>query len=950
MLRKLITYIFLLLACAAGLTSCSDILDPGSDIGTGEMRTYKGTLTFNLSMPDATQRSRALNTNAGATVIVNNMWVGVFDVSNGQCIGAARYDELNRSMQSGVVFNKLIKVDFVASSENLPLAYVAAVANYDGVRTWDGTALSDLLPDNTARASITWDKLVSFGIDTESAYAGTKGEKDDSNAPFLVGYFQDAVSLTQNPKIDQFVYEETGPTAIYPQAAAEGMDIQLGDASDDDIYVAAGAICLRRLVSHNSVNINLINGYEVTDLQYKRFNMPRAVFMLQRRTDVKRYDSFAEWQKNSPNYADHLLTEGNYEGGNPRFPYFDDSDWNRVEIGAFPESVNFVFDHFENLHWGTGHLQTQSDREALNPDGTFAALCSGNNDAYNNFASYFVLRMHIINKQTGESADVEYTLHEGFCNTADGRRAETLADKCHDFSSYRNVNYTYNVNIAGFTDITSAATSDDPGVHLNGQSGTIWQMNYANGKSKTSVPTAGGEYDFNGQYMTFGANPDLGFRIYGRDANNNLVDVCYNVPDGMLEGLSGLWPDGVPVYIPKDGNLSSAGIPQKLLDAMVFGDGTRYYNVVELLNGINNGTVNPSSRFTLKFDEYDTEGLTGNFMRGVYVFDRNDSRNGTDSDGCSAYRVVYGCEQYPFTLQKIDFDSSNIMWDNLYYKFATDKSRVFAATTPIFYGAETSTIDIRWKHDARISGYAIDIYNDEYTHPTITVTGAELQKCIHEVKGELIFIYPLNTVDFPRSTGTGAKNYSFAITPIVDTSMYLPCETVYITHKMLGEDSTCIRVCPPIWDVTSTNDWKVVDIAINDTYEVHYRGLHLIGTSATETKYSTPGKFICFGGGGNVDNRCFIFTASVPGKFAVTAKSHSASDPNRPIVILRENPSGSIVSTEGIRFEEVYNSKTIGTSNTTYEVGVQLYNGQPTQFRIYATASVDFVKIQFKPN
>lgn len=942
MSKRILTYISFFLLCCVLLTACADNLNGSSD--NGKYREVRGTLTFNLATPDASVRTRTVNSAAGATVLLKNLWVGVFSTVDGTCIGAKKYDNMNTSLQSGVIFNKLISVDFVANTANLPLAYVVAVANYDGVTTWTGKELNTILPDGDNHTTIMWGDIINLDINTKSAYAGSKGEDENANAPFLAGFFQDAISQSQNPKIDQFSYAHAGPTAIYPAAAAEGMDIELGDDSDNNIYVAAGALCLRRLVSHNTVSINMSNGYEVTAVKYKRFNMPRVVYMLQRRTDINRYSSFEEWQQNSPNCADHYLTEGQYDDSDDTFPYASDKEWQELEINSWDntEHAEFIFDHFENKHWGFGDLQSQDSREARNADGTFAALNPEGSTPYNDFASYFMLQMHIINKQTGESADVEYTLHEGFCNDDDGHRATTLADKCRDFGSFRNVNYTYNINISGLSDITASVTGDEGQPPLNGQSGTIWQMNYATGQSKTAIPISGGTYDYDGK-MSFSSNPDLGFRIYGRDDSGNLVDVCYNMPDGMYAGFSGLWPTGERVILSK-AELSSANIPQTLLSDMQVGSENDKYDVVTFIKNIQNGTISPTDHFSTTFAAYNGEGLASNYMRGLYIFDRNATTT-------SGYHIAYGAEQYPFEKKgKFIFDKNKIAWDNTFYKTASSLPYVFATTSQIFYGAECSKIDLRWEHDEQILGYSISVFNDAYTHPTIVVAPDQLQQYLQVVNGTTYFIYPLNTADFPRRE-SGANNYSFSVTPIVDTSMYEGAETVVIQHNTNGDDATSIRVCSMLWEISSTRDWKDLNIAINAKFEVHYRGLHLLSPDhATGTSYNYKGKYLCLGGIGTVDSRYFSFWASVPGNFKVKCTSHS-SDTARPLKVAQMSEDGNQTSKLGEKYKEIYNSDNMIANGTvaTYTIPVKPYNGQPTEFRIYAGGSIDYYSIEFVP-
>lgn len=942
------------------MTSCSD--DSLGLFGGGEEREYRGTIAFDLSTPDVADRTRTVNMHSGGTVLIGNLWLGVFDVNTGQCFGAVKKENFNASMISGTVAKNLIQVDFVARGATIPLAYVVAVANYDGVTTWDGRSLDDVLPDFDGRSSICWDDIINLGISTSTAYAGNKGENENSNAPFMAGFYQDAVSLTQNPKIDQFANDGQRSTAIYPEAAADGMDIQLGDETSDRLHVAAGAICLRRLVSHNTLRFNMSNGYQLTSVKYKRFNMPRSVYMLPRRTDTQRRSNFAEWQQYSPNFADRLMEEGRYETADPTFPYASDPAWNEVPVSSWENEaeINIEFDHFENKHWGLGNLQTQEDRERRNPDGTFAALCSGQADAYNNYASYFILSLHIINKATGESADVEYTLHEGFCNNEDGRRAETQQERCRDFGSFRNVNYNYNINISGISDITASVTSSD-GTHPNGQTGNIWKMEFATGSGAETVPVEGGDFNFGGKYMTFGTNPSLGFRLYGTDDKENLIDVCYNMPQGMYEGFYGLWPDGSPTYVATP----DAGIPASLSEGMKIvsrSTGTAY-TLPEFVKGVNEKSIIPQGQYFFRFTSYDGKalGMKGNFKRAAFIFDRNDSRNAMDVDGCSRYNVAYGGIQNSYSFEVIQYDINKmVVWDNTYYKDTSNgKATVYATAAPIFYGGEAGAIDMRWKHDERFDGYSITVYNANYTSPTTVVGPGELQKYLRKVKGETVFVYPYSTANLPRSSSTGAINYSFRVVPIVDEDRYKVEGNTDVIHNQNGDDATCMRVCPTIWNLSSSgsNDWKGLFPIANKSIDAHYRGLSAYTSTVIGSQYN-DNTYWCYGGAGNPVNRYFSFVAAVPGKFAVTCRNHSsAGDASRMIYIIRVDKNGSQSYTASdtdytVRYEPVYQSNSMPYQKTTFTTPVLRLNdnNEPTEFRIYAGGSIDYYSIQFIPN
>ena len=59
---------------------------------------------------------------------------------------------------------------------------------------------------------------------------------------------------------------------------------------------------------------------------------------------------------------------------------------------------------------------------------------------------------------------------------------------------------------------------------------------------------------------------------------------------------------------------------------------------------------------------------------------------------------------------------------------------------------------------------------------------------------------------------------------------------------------------------------------------------------------------------------------------------------------------GALTSNRGEKYDEVYKSGAMAGSKTTYSTSVSPYNGQPTEFRIYAAGSIDYHSIQFTPS
>lgn len=944
MKKHFLTYLLLLVGSMISLTSCVDeVYKPGTEPSKGEIR---GKLVLSLTTSDVSDRSRTVNVERGGAIKINHLWIGAFNVNTGRCMGAAIYPE-PLIMNSGEVHKNLFEIDFVNNEADLPLAYIVAIANYEGVTTWDGTPLVDYLPDGYEnRSKINWQTIVDLDINTASAYAGEKGEDEDANAPFLMGYFQDAVNLSAYPRINQFEYfgSNPTPTAIYPTDARDGMDIELGDSSDSNVYVAAGAICLRRLVAHNEVNINLGPGMQVTDIMYKRYNMPRVVFMTQRMNDTNYYEEGREtWAKYSSNRADQLLPATMPEDDeaaylDPTFPYDADREWIPVE------GHTFAFDHFENKQWGLGTITSQNDREQKNPDGrTYTALCHGEQDWYRNYSSYFVIKMHVVDTNKGETADVEYVVHEGFCNTADGK-VTTGPDRFYDFSSFRNLNYIYTININGISNIHHNATSSAGEMgHYNGQSGEIWQMDYVTGSAEEKIGAEGGTFTKPG-FMKFSANPDLGFRLYGRDEDGKIVDICYNVPENMYDGFKGLWPtDKTTRVILTDDNLLSAQISSKVLKgiAIVNSDGTDL-DICQFIYGIKNGTYSTAESYSVRFDSYDDVflGVPRKFMRALYVFDLNDDDSFIhDAEGCCSIRSIFAAEQYPecLPLESVSFDASNIIWHHDWYDYSTQEST--------WCGSENSGIPLIWQHDPRITGYQLYIQNTEVPDidMTVTIGPSELSRYVQydEDNDRYIFKYVLSTAKLPAKSASAAYNHDLTVTVMVDEDRNTVGEPTLV--------NSCIRTCPSSWDFTSTKEWSTFDFKQNAYPNVEMRGLRMYTANPANrgSSQTTNPRYINFGSGGSKDDRYFSFYASKPGYMYITVTHTGGSeitDGSRPVVMAQVDENGELVG------EEVVDSSTLpqkGDLSRPFKFRLEP-GSKPTEYRFYNRANAHFYKFEFK--
>lgn len=806
-----------------GATSCTD--DILGDDTSGPDKPFSGKLTINVTAGVADVSTRSVNLNDGATVKINSLWIGVFDRETGERVGSTRIDGFDRTLSAGTPSSNMVTVDFYSDRAN-PEVFVVGMANFEDVVTWDKTPVIDAV-----QAAGSWAELVEIDVDAASAYAGDKGENNVSQAPFLMGYYLESAGLTRVPKFNQFDADDA--VAIYPENAAKAMTIKLATDDAGEIYVPAGALALRRLVTN--VNVNLVPGpgIEISDVSYRVFNQPQVVYLVQRRTDTTAARAFTDWKRLSPNRADCFVSATGKMDATP--VYRDDEEW-RTEVST--DGRSFSFQHFENKHWGFGDISSFSAREARNADGTLKALSPGEAAPYNNYASYFKIRMHVVDRNTGRNGDITYTIHEGLCNTDDGRKAETDDIKLRDFGSFRNVNYTYTINVNGMEKIVvNAAMENEDDNHNNGQEGKVWQIVYANGDDR-QIPEDGGTYGS----VKFNASAVPAFRLYGTDAAGNCFDLCYNFPDKAESFLGGFWPDRKAETIFTNDLADLRRLPATLIDGLKVTDGSRDYTVEQFL-----ASFDPSKTYSFKFDTYigPWEEEPRENMRALYLFDRNELRE--DFDGCSTFGKVYVAEQYPRdTRPTVTFNKNNLIGHTAMHETSENK----------WCGTVNSEIDLIWAHDTAFEGYNIEVAGFREK-----ITKEQLPSYIKTVNGKQAVVYPY----ISDRVAASETPYNVTITPIPVDKSYKGAATV-VTGQL--------AVYPSKWIIKSTPLWKDLNINGKTYIDVEYRGLELFQDNSTKNA-SVKGSYLSFGGSSNLTTRVLRFYTVKSGKLTVTACSNA---------------------------------------------------------------------------
>lgn len=828
-IKKFTIYLFSII-CLATASCSDDIID--DDIRIGEGKPCKGTLTLNVDAGAAALSTRSVNMNDGATVKINSLWIGVFDKANGQCIGKTRIDGFDKTVTAGTPSRNTVTVDFFSNRSN-PEVYVVGVANYEEVVTTGEIPLIDAV-----QAAATWDDLVKIDVDAVSAYAGNKGENAISQEPFLMGYYLESTGLSRVPKFDQFEQEGEGIT-VYPENAATAMTVKLYTDEEGDLYVPSGALTLRRLVSNVNVKLAPGPGIEISDVSYMAFNKPQSSYLVQRRTDTTSGRGYREWQENSPNRSDCFVAENGESSDS--YAYKNDENW-RTDISA--DGLGFSFQHFENKHWGFGDIRNFSDRENRNSDGTLKALSPNGTSPYNDHASYFKIKMHITDRNTGRSGEVIYTIHEGMCNTDDGRKADSDEVKMKDYGSFRNTNYTYTVNVNGMEKIVVNASLDEDSEDYNhGQEGQIWQIVYANGNGNF-IPDAGGTFGD----IELKPNAVPAFRIFWQNMGGEPVDFCYNFPEKGETMLGGFWPEKTNSTVFSNNIADIKNLPTEILSQISVTDGTTDYTLEEFISDFERiSSINPSGHYKFKFKAYEGpwEDEPKDNVRGLYLFDKNEFY--VNKAGTSSYGKIYVAEQCPLDVRPTkSFNTSNVIWHTAFHTTTESK----------WCGCVNSIVDVSFAHDSQFEGYFIECQGVRQK-----IGKEKLSDYIKTVNGKQAVVYP-----FPTDKIAGSENaYDVIITPITKDKAYKGAPTT--VSKSMG-------IYPTKWIVNSTPLIKDMDIGKKTLIDVEYRGLEIYQNHTTANS-SVKGSYISFGGSSNITDRVLRFYTVKSGKLTVQVCSNA---------------------------------------------------------------------------
>lgn len=562
------------------LCACSEELLPGTDASDGTRTEI--TLSLDTDVPFGDFRTRA--SDAMGNNDVNSLWIGIYDIQTGNRVGARHFSYPTSPVTLPVLYY-----------DNHPEVVIVGVANYDGITDWDGASVSQLLDE-----ALTWNSFMDINI--KAPLVGGAPVVDPDSPQIMMG----VVSAEESGR----AFCSKSPSGEVSVANDPECIINL---SPNSLYgsmvktIAGKKLYLRRLSSQVNVNIIAGNNAEVTDVSYRRCNIPKAVFLAERPTFNGNVSKWGEFSEGTSNFADMQMQVADGAVISADCYHSDDNgEWIRAG-----RDNSFSFAHYENRHFGGGTNPSHDAREALEEkSNVLTALKS----AYNNYASYFVVKMTILDRETNRSAQVKYVIHEGNINNPEGDQIYSN-ERARDFSAFRNTIYNYNIYVEGVDYITYNVSNNPQ--HHDAASGTIWEADIKTGTYNS---------------VTIDADANTLFRFYiGQGKDTAPIDYLDgNVPDG-IGGM--YWPaideNTVTRYIPSE--ISNRFTIRKGNDRGQTISIQQFINEVRSSGGTYNITFSPP--YTQAQWDPDT------YKMGLYYYRPSEKSNlsGQDKDECTSY-------------------------------------------------------------------------------------------------------------------------------------------------------------------------------------------------------------------------------------------------------------------------------------------------------------------------
>ena len=479
----------------------------------------EATISFEIETSGAEIRTRAEDFGSDH---ISKLWIGVYDTTTGNRIASDEFTPTSNRISLPVIYY-----------DAHPQVVIVGVANYDSegkyysdsksvFNDWDGVPIKEQLQN-----AETWQQFLNISFKCPTIGDAPMPDVSSPDDRIMMG-----------------VVYKTGSGRPFLSCNKDG-SVATSENSDcvmklaDDLYktmnhtLSGCKLYLYRLYSKINVAINAGPNAEVSNVCYRRCNLPRGVFLAERPVYTGETKSWGEWSStNTPNFADTKLDAKSGTDVNPQCYYSDGrTDW----IPAKRDNT-FSFYQYENKHWGwKENPSLHSDRERL-ADETDYPYCLGH--LYNSFASYYVVKMTVLDKNSADrkSAELEYVVHQGNCNDQWGE--EDTSSPGRDYCVFRNMIYNYEITVNSLNSIITKVTTNN-GTHDDGLSASVWEAKFH--------PISREGFDTHpwGTFTLPRDHRNVVFRIYqGRGTTEPSYDyIITNYSKEYLMNLKGIyWP------------------------------------------------------------------------------------------------------------------------------------------------------------------------------------------------------------------------------------------------------------------------------------------------------------------------------------------------------------------------------------------------------------------------
>jgi hypothetical protein len=476
-----------------GLTACQDDDEWTPDVGVEEGR--PATIQIGLHVSDMDIRTRSIIDEANSSYC-DNVWVGVYLVSSGECVSNRVYvTDATSETDDGTLYS-LPNLTVIAESGYAHIVAVANVDNEEATMNASDDAKDRISLRDALEQADTWEKFKKICV--HKTEAGATAVR--TGTLMMSGYYIGSDTLS------------TG--------CADGIPcVEVQPGSNN----LKGAIYLRRLTSYNKVKISAGPNITMSLKTWHVGNIPTDSYLFENTGNAGTLTpaSSQPYANSTPTHVFSLAEESTSDKQIYEFEFYQyenkhtacdyatlaGSDQTTTDASATDQTTTDASATTQTttdyVGVSTTGLYADREREYKEADGSnsgiYKSLVSDRNNAAsldNNNASYFVFTAQLeyyiadtetnrknpgkaqpvaydaTQKQIHRTAQATYLVHLGYCEDKDTKTDQPTVATARDFNCRRNTKYTYNIQVLGANKIVVEAKKE--GEEQPGAEGSVY--------------------------------------------------------------------------------------------------------------------------------------------------------------------------------------------------------------------------------------------------------------------------------------------------------------------------------------------------------------------------------------------------------------------------------------------------------------------------------------------